>query len=109
MSKRADFRINVGHGRVRVREVKDLEPNEDGDWSHAHMTVKLDRALSRRERLNSLLHELGHMVYSMDHLHDGSTEEKETEERVVTCLANRLSEALLRNPRLRRYVSSLWR
>ncbi len=99
-------KIKLGHTELEVREsMENLNPGDLGEFSSHHSRITLAPGQSHAEASNTLLHELAHAAYYMDALRqDESEAAKDEEERIVTCVANRLAEALLRNPRLREFI-----
>lgn len=99
-------KIKLGHTELSVVESTDsLDPGDLGEFSSHHRRITLAPGQGHAEQVNTLLHELAHAAYYFDALRQDETEEaKNEEERIVTCVANRLAEALLRNRRLREFI-----
>ena len=94
--------LRVGYTDIRIR-VEDSEDNH-GAYSSVKKTVTLATDSSTGpEGVNTLLHELLHAGYDLGSLRCtglSADDAKADEERVVTVLANHLTELFRRNPRL---------
>lgn len=58
------------------------------------------------ENVNTLVHELLHFVYKDNSLHQLSDDKDDAEERVVSIMANGMTEILVRNPDLLEWIRS---
>lgn len=92
--------IRMGHSRIRIQETNDLDPGDFGAFCDQPRLIQIRKGLKYEEQLNTLLHEMIHAAWAMDSLGEDASEE-----RAASCLANRLSEAFLRNPALRAFVA----
>lgn len=103
-------RLRVGYADITVRLSEDLE-DQHGLYSPAKKLITLAKtADSSRgaEGVNTLLHELLHAGYELAQLRNlelSSEQARADEERVVTVLANHLTELFARNPKLLKWIA----
>ncbi len=96
--------IRLGHRRVKIQQM-DTPGGHDAILGQAFVSrglinINLDTHEQEADLLNTLIHEMLHHMWSLYSMDEGSL----TEERVVDSLANGLSEALVRNPELARWI-----
>ncbi len=89
-------KIKIGYSDYKIIDNDDAN-NSDGQFSHGDKTIKITSTLSSSDRLNTLLHETLHGVW----LHwgmDETTNSENTEEAVITSIANGLTTVIRDNP-----------
>lgn len=94
--------IKIGYQDIRVCEADFLD-GEQGLYSADRSEIRLKQGIEGREALNTMLHEIMHaIVYSYGMKH--SFKDDEHEEKIVNALGNGLTEALMRNQTLAKWV-----
>ena len=107
---RRPSKLKVGYTDIRVRVSRDLE-GVYGEYQGARKLILLDRERGAHgpDGVNTLLHELLHAGYDLGELKNSglsADEAKHDEERVVTVLANHLTELFRRNRGLLRWIEA---
>ena len=88
-------KIKIGYSDYKI--IDNDDDDSDGQFNHVEKTIKITPTLSSSDRLNILLHETLHGVW----LHwgmDETTNSENTEEVVVTSIANGLTTVIRDNP-----------
>ena len=106
MPRKPPSHLDLGHARFRVNITSDMKGEEYGDFDSELRLIRIRKGTPPEEQLNTLLHELGHAAWWIDSLGE-KDDSDDREERVVRCIANRLSEAMMRSPALRRWIGRL--
>lgn len=101
--------LDVSYTTIKVRVSKELE-DDHGLYLAAKKLVRLaEDSCEGPEGVNTLLHELLHAGYDLGSLRNpdlSSDAAKADEERVVTVLANLLTELFSRNPRVLKWIAA---
>ena len=99
--------LALGYHTVEVVLVSDLGEGPRGVvglFEADHMAILIQDGQGIVQEANTLLHEVIHAVHYMYGL-----EEKNSEERIATVVANGLMEIMARNPELVKYFNIAWR
>lgn len=95
--------ICIGYQDIEVIKT-DFPDGEQGVYISDKSQIRIQRGLSPRERLNTILHECLHAIFSVYGLKPMVKDDAE-EERLVDALGNGLTEVFSRNPELVKWVS----
>ena len=91
--------LKVGYRVIKVLEwegANERGSDELGLYSSSKGIIKIDTSQSKEDVLNTLIHEILHACY-----HNGNLQPGDCEERIVTVLANNLSQVIQDNPELK--------
>lgn len=94
--------ICIGYQDIEVIET-DFPDGEQGVYISDKSQIRIQKDLSSRESLNTVLHECLHAVFCVYGINE--EKDKESEEKLVTALGNGLTEVLSRNPELVKWVA----
>lgn len=94
--------IKIGYQDIKISEADFLD-GEQGLYSADRSEIRLKQGIEGREALNTMLHEVMHaIVYSYGMKH--SFKDGDHEEKIVNALGNGLTETLVRNQALAKWV-----
>lgn len=88
---RLPTRVIVGYRKIKIKKAKLGE--DYGVYKGRKHEILIDKNQRDTELQNTLLHEIIHAVWDLADLKEGDTEEK-----IVTLIANGLSQVFLNNP-----------
>ena len=71
-----------------------------GDFNYLNMRIRVDENLKGTVLVDTVLHELNHVIWAIGNLKT----EKEEEERVVAVIASYLTQIVRENPHLIRWI-----
>lgn len=99
--------IRIGYADYSVEDwayTEALSNGNDGECHNQTRTIRVRNDLNPGRKANVLLHEILHAAYNMGDLSDGCSEEK-----VVTVLANQLTQVWRDNPEFIRFMEGSFR
>lgn len=91
--------VTVGYKTYKVVKAHSLDQKFLGEACHAEALIYIEKTMKEPEKINTLLHELVHIMFSLSGLHQILVK-KNLEESVVECVANMLTDTFKRNPEL---------
>ncbi len=95
--------ICIGYQDIEVQMV-DFPDNEQGAYISDKSQIRIQKGMTPRERLNTVLHECIHaIIYTYGF--KSHFENDEEEEKLVGMLGNGLAEVFSRNPELAKWVA----
>lgn len=93
-------KVRIGYLEFTIKEFPEgFGLRLDGETNFTRQTIHIDQNNSPEVRANTLLHEIMHVCWSMAALND-----EDKEERIVTALANGLSQVIRDNPDAAAYI-----
>ncbi len=96
--------LYLGYRDIKLKRTGSLPPEEYGNWSPDKGQIAIATGKQPVEEANTVLHEVLHACLKLSA--DPITESEEKEERLVTVLANQLTEVWRRNPDLIAYLDA---
>mgnify|MGYP003120259949 CR=1 FL=1 len=99
--------IHLGHRKLKVSEISPKTASKEsvyGDFDPAKDRIRIDRSLTHTKKLNTLIHEIVHLL--LDHFNAGLKDKDE--EKVCEVLGSGLSDLFAQNPRLLKYINSVY-
>lgn len=99
--------IHLGHRKLKVTEISPKTANKEsvyGDFDPAKDKIRIDKSLTHTKKLNTLLHEIVHLL--LDHFN--AELKSKDEEKVCEVLGSGLSDLFAQNPRLLKYINSIY-
>lgn len=95
-------KIHLGYQEITVEEVSAIDDTQ-GSYNNESHEIKIKSGMSKREQLNTLLHELLHAcTYTYGIKCEFSDDDKE--EKVINALGNAFTELFIRNPDLIKFI-----
>ncbi len=91
--------LTVGYKTYKVVQAHSLDSKFLGEACHAESLIYIEKTQKETEKINTLLHELIHIIFSVSGLHP-ILGKKKLEEGIVECVANMLTDTFKRNPEL---------
>ena len=95
-------RIKVGYQDIKVIE-SDLIDGAQGCYRADEPEIRVKEGMSKVETLNTILHEILHSIVYVYGLKE-EFKDNDKEEKLVNALGNGLTEVLLRNPDVVRFI-----
>lgn len=94
--------IKIGYQDIKISEF-DFIDGEQGCYRADESEIRVREGLSNRELLNTILHEVLHAIIYCYGLKDNFKNDGD-EEKIVNALGNGLTEVILRNPALVKFI-----
>ena len=99
--------IHIGHRQIKIKEISPKTASKDeiyGDYDSTKDLIRIDKSLKDGKKLNTLLHEIVHVL--LDHFH--AELKLKDEEKVCEVLGVGLSDLFHNNPKLIELISSVY-
>jgi Zn-dependent peptidase ImmA (M78 family) len=91
--------LTVGYKTYKVIQGHSLDSQFLGEACHAESIIYIEKTQKEPEKINTLLHELIHIMFYLSGLHQILVKKK-LEESITECMANMLTDTFKRNPEL---------
>lgn len=96
--------IRIGYQDIKVSEV-DLIDDAQGLYRADSSEIRIKQGMEGRELLNTLLHECLHGIFYCYGLKEILEHDDKREEQIVNAVGNGLTEILIRNPDLVKFIN----
>ena len=94
--------IAVGYQKITVEEVSAIDDTQ-GSYTNETHEIKIKSGMNASETLNTMLHEMLHAIIYTYGLKDFFSDD-DKEEKFVNVISNGMTEALVRNPDLVKFI-----
>lgn len=102
--------IRLGYRPITIRKSRDISNASHGEYQADKKLILLNPdSCTGEDGVNTLVHEVMHACFDLAQLHHSELsreQNREHEEKLVTVLANQLTEAFKRNPKLLAWIEA---